>query len=54
MSWNHWAVIAIGAWLIISPWILGFSVLNLAAWNSVLAGGLLIVMMVWDFTPPEE
>ncbi len=54
MPWNHWVIIAIAVWLIISPWLLGFSMLNLAVWNNILAGGLVIVMALWNFVPPEE
>lgn len=41
-------------WLLISPWVLGFSAFNLALWNNVLVGGLIVLIALWDFVPPEE
>ena len=54
MPWNHWVIIALAVWLAVSPWILGFSTLNLAVWNNILVGGLVIVAALWNFVPPEE
>ncbi|MEK7513206.1 MAG: SPW repeat protein [Patescibacteria group bacterium] len=53
MKWNHWVAVALGVWLITSPWVLGFSSLNLATWNNVLVGALMVVFMLWDLTPRE-
>ncbi|MFA6365055.1 MAG: SPW repeat protein [Candidatus Paceibacterota bacterium] len=54
MVWNQWVVISLSLWLVISPWILGFSGVNLAVWNNILTGGLIVIMIVWNFVPPEE
>jgi len=51
MRWYQWTVIGIGIWLLFSPWLLGFSELNLPAWNSVIAGILVIVFMLWSANP---
>jgi hypothetical protein len=53
MQWNHWVASILGVWLIASPWLLGFSALNLATWNNVLLGGLVVVLMLWNMAPPE-
>lgn len=41
-------------WLVGSPWVLGFSALNLVTWNSVVVGGLMVVLVLWDFSPPSR
>ncbi|MDP3974874.1 MAG: SPW repeat protein [Candidatus Jorgensenbacteria bacterium] len=38
-----WALVAGGVWIAVSPWILGFSSVNLARWSNVLAGGLVAI-----------
>lgn len=38
--------LVLGIWLMVSPWLLGFSEINLAKWSSVLAG-LGILFAVW-------
>jgi len=50
MKWNHWAVIILGVWLILSPWILGYSELNLVTWNSIVIGALIIVFTFWNIS----
>src|SRR5690349_18050466 len=40
-AWEEWASIAVGAWLVISPWVLGFSTLP-AAIGTVLVIGILV------------
>jgi len=54
MKWNHWTIVGLAIWLFVSPWILGFSAYNLALWNNVLIGGFVMLMVFWDFVPPEE
>ncbi|MEK7543156.1 MAG: SPW repeat protein [Patescibacteria group bacterium] len=46
--------IVVGAWLALSPWILGFSALNLAFWNNIIIGAAVILMAVWDNTNSKE
>ncbi|MDO8557253.1 MAG: SPW repeat protein [Candidatus Jorgensenbacteria bacterium] len=48
MSAKHITQIIVGAWLIISPWIFGFSSLNLPFWNNVIIGSALILVAVWE------
>ena len=51
MRWYQWTLIVIGVWLLAAPWLLGFSELNLAAWNSISAGSLVIVFTLWNYNP---
>ena len=54
MQWNHWVILGLAVWLIISPWLLGFASLNLALWNNLMVGGLVILFVLWNFAPPES
>jgi len=54
MKWHHWTIFGFGVWLMASPWILGFSKINLAAWNNVIVGLLAIILVLWNMEPPEE
>ncbi len=53
MKWNQVVLIVLGAWLIISPWILGFSDLNLPSWNNALIGTLVIVFTLWNISAED-
>lgn len=53
MHWHHWAFAGIGFWLILSPWVLGFSALNLPLWNNVLVGGLIVLLAFASGAPRE-
>ena len=37
-KWQDWANLVLGLWLVLSPWILGFSGTSSAAWNAVILG----------------
>lgn len=39
--------IVFGAWLIAAPWVLGFSSINLAFWNSIFSGSAIILFVAW-------
>jgi hypothetical protein len=54
MKWNNWFLAGLGVWSILSPWILGFSKLNIVSWNSIFVGTLIIVLVLWNMSPPEE
>ncbi len=48
MKWNNWVMLGAGAWLIASPWILGYASYNLVAWNSIVVGTVAVVMALWN------
>ncbi len=54
MKWFNWMILVLAVWLVVSPWILGFSGLNLVVWNNLMAGGLIIVFTLWNFSPPQK
>ncbi|WP_157937628.1 SPW repeat protein [Oceaniglobus roseus] len=46
-QWEEWLDIALGLWLVASPWILGFSDLKNAVWAAVGAGVVIAAMGAW-------
>lgn len=57
LQWEDWAGIALGAWLIVSPWILGYAEHSAATVNSVLLGTVLAVaelLNLDEHKPAEE
>jgi hypothetical protein len=46
-AWQEWANAAFGAWLIVSPWVLGFTGLSTVMLNAVIAGAVVLVLAVW-------
>ncbi len=53
MRWHHGALVGLGLWLAVSPWVLGFSALNLALWNSIAVGVVVVLLAWWSATTPE-
>ena len=43
----------LGLWLVVSPWALGFSAFGTATWNHAIAGILVALFAVWQFTQME-
>jgi hypothetical protein len=44
---KFWVQLAIGFWILLSPWLLGFSDLGIMKWSNVLCGLILVVMSGW-------
>mgnify|MGYP001570321327 CR=1 FL=1 len=40
-------MVGAGIWAMISPWVLGFSSISLAKWNSLILGLIVILVNVW-------
>lgn len=53
-EWEEWADMAVGLWLIASPWVLGFAAMAAdpgaaaATWNAVVVGLLTFGMAAWS------
>ncbi len=47
MKGLKWIVFLLGLWVLVSPWILGFSTYTLAMWSNVVAGVLIIITALW-------
>ena len=46
-EWEEWVNLVLGAWLIVSPWVLGFAADRNAVWTDVVIGLLVAVMALW-------
>jgi hypothetical protein len=51
---ERWMNIVIGAWLIVSPWVLGFSDNVLIKWSSVLCGIILVAVNAWALSEKNK
>lgn len=47
-QWEQWHGIAVGAWIILSPWVLGFAPLVPIAGLHVLLGLMLVASECWE------
>lgn len=47
-EWEEWVNAALAAWLIISPWVLGFTVVTAAMWNQIIVGLLVAALAIWS------
>lgn len=46
-AWQEWVNIVLGAWLIVSPWALGFNALQAAMVNALIVGAVVVVLAIW-------
>jgi hypothetical protein len=46
--WLSWLSALLGLWLIVSPFILGFTGLTTAFWNNIILGIIVAVLGVWN------
>lgn len=51
---TYWTGFVIGIWLIVSPWILGFSGISLVKWDSVFIGLILTLVFGWEIFGERE
>jgi hypothetical protein len=45
---ENWIEGIIGVWILLSPWLLGFSNLSIPKWSSILCGLTLTLVNVWS------
>ncbi|HEU0202734.1 MAG TPA: SPW repeat protein, partial [Burkholderiaceae bacterium] len=53
MRWQDWISVALGLWLLMSPWALGFSSFEAATWNAALFGIAIVVLEFADVLVPD-
>ncbi len=46
-AWEEWISMAMGAWLVMSPFVLNFSANSMASWNAIVVGVLIAVFAAW-------
>jgi len=42
-----WVQLVLGLWILISPWLVGFSSVTTALWSNVIAGLLIVIFALW-------
>ncbi|MGE5539052.1 MAG: SPW repeat protein [Gemmatimonas sp.] len=45
---NEWAILVAGAWVFLSPWVLGFTDTPRASWNHWIVGALVVILSAWE------
>lgn len=53
-AWEEWTELALGVWLIVSPWILGFSALEMAMLCAVVTGLVIAALALWTLATDKE
>lgn len=53
MHWQDWATLALGVWLVVAPWVVGYSGNEAATWNGVVLGVAVIVLTLVDAYRPD-
>jgi len=52
-AWEEWLNLVLGAWLLVSPWLLGFSTSAGLVWNAVVIGGLVLIFAGWALSEEQ-
>ena len=53
-AWEEWTEGGLGLWMVISPWVLGFSTNHNAMLNAVLSGIVVAVLALWVLTTDAD
>lgn len=53
-AWQEWANVVLGVWLVVSPWMVGFSALVPAMWNAVIVGAVIAVLALWALATDKD
>jgi hypothetical protein len=51
--WEDWVNFILGIWLFFSPWILGYALIQSAAWNAYVIGVAFVVFTIWALSIPK-
>ncbi|MBI4087567.1 MAG: SPW repeat protein [Candidatus Liptonbacteria bacterium] len=44
---TNWTQLVLGLWIIVSPWLLGFSSITVMKWSNLIAGTIIFLINVW-------
>jgi len=44
---SNWVELVLGFWILVSPWLLGFSSISVMKWSNLIVGSVLVLMNVW-------
>ncbi|MEK7212453.1 MAG: SPW repeat protein [Patescibacteria group bacterium] len=52
---RQWLEAVLGLWLMLSPWVLGFSGISVMMWSNLIAGMAVFLIALWSiFGAPTE
>lgn len=51
--WEEWFTLIIGAWVFISPWVLGFATMNVS-WSFYIVGAVVFILSLWAMGRPRN
>lgn len=46
-SWEEWTETVLGLWLVVSPWLAGYSAVNAAKADAILSGLVILTLSLW-------
>ena len=52
--WQDWTNVILGAWLFVSPWLVGFAGTAAAAWNAWILGLVVMAFALWALAAPSS
>jgi hypothetical protein len=53
-AWEEWTEAALGLWLVVAPWILGFSAIRDAMLSTTIAGLVVLALALWTLLTDKE
>ena len=53
MKWIAGINFLVGIWMFISPWVLGFTGRQAAAWSAWISGAIVLILAGWRFFAPS-
>jgi hypothetical protein len=53
-AWEEWTEGALGLWMVISPWVLGFSSIHSARNSAVITGLAIVALALWVLLTDKE
>ena len=53
-AWEEWTEVALGAWLVISPWVLAFDPIRNAKMSAVVTGIAVLVLALWVLATDKD
>lgn len=53
-AWEEWTEGALGLWLVISPWALGFSTHDHATMNALVSGMVIVALALWTLMTDKD
>ena len=54
LQWEDWAGVVLGAWLLASPWLLGYATVDAAVMNALVMGTILVLEEFLEVGAHEE